>query len=129
MIYIIYIYHRMGGGLFGTPLYLNMKCLVFSAAILCVYWLPHPKAFAHRAVMAFLLATSAYILLAWYDVLYDCNDRLKPTLLGWLSKPFKPQEYSEAYDTLPIKYQKIIRGVDILVLSIVGFAFAYPFLV
>ena len=118
----------MGGGLFGTPLYLNMKCLVFSAAILCVYWLPHPSTLAHRVVMAFLLATSAYILLAWYDILYDCNDRLKPTLLGWLSKPFKPQEYSETYDKLPVKYQKIIRGVDILVLTIVVITFAYPFI-
>ena len=119
----------MGGGLFGTPLYLNVKCLVFSAGVLAVYWLPHPVAFAHRAVMAFLLATSAYIALAWYDVLYECNDHLKPTLLGWLSKPFKPKEYSDAYDKLPIKYQKIVRAVDVAVLSIVALAFAYPFLV
>lgn len=119
----------MGGGLFGTPLYLNFKCLVFSAAILCVYWLPHPTTFAHRCLMAFLLATSAYISLAWYDVIYDCNDRLKPTLLGWLSKPFKPKEYSDAYDKLPVKYQKIIRGVDIAVLSIIAITFLYPFLV
>ena len=76
----------MGGGLFGTPLYLNIKCLIFSACILFVYWLPHPKTIAHNLVMGFLLATSSYIALAWYDVLYDCNDRLQPTLFGWMSK-------------------------------------------
>lgn len=119
----------MGGGLFGTPLYLNPKCLVFSAFVLGVYWLPHPKAFAHKILMAFLLATSAYIILAWYDVLFDCNDRLKPTLLGWLSKPFKPKEYSDAYDKLPMKYQKIIRTFDIVVLSILMITFALPFMV
>ena len=119
----------MGGGLFGTPLYLNPKCLVFSAFVLGVYWLPHPKAFAHKILMAFLLATSAYIILAWYDVLFDCNDRLKPTLLGWLSKPFKPKEYSDAYDKLPMKYQKIIRTFDIVVLSILVITFALPFMV
>jgi hypothetical protein len=117
----------MGGGLFGTPLYLNPKCLVFSAFVLGVYWLPHPKAFSHRILMAFLLATSAYIIMAWYDVIYDCNDRLKPTMLGWMSKPFKPKEYSEAYDKLPIKYQKIVRTFDIAVLSILVITFVAPF--
>lgn len=106
----------MGGGMFGTPLYLNPKCLAFSAFVLGVYWMPHPKAFAHRVLMAFILATAAYILMAWYDYWYDCTDRLGPTFLGWLSKPFKPQEYSEKYKTLPIKYQKIVRTVDIVLL-------------
>lgn len=118
----------MGGGLFGTPLYLNPKCLVFSAFVLAVYWLPHPKARAHDIVMGFLLATSAYILLAWYDVLYDCNDHLRPTLLGWLSMPFKPPEYRKGYEELPVKYQKIVRWFDMFVLLIVLLAFLYPFL-
>ena len=117
----------MGGGLFGTPLYLNPKCLVFSGFVLAVYWMPHPAAFTHRVVMAFFLATLAYVLLAWYDVMFDCNDRLKPTLLGWLSKPFKPKEYSDAYDKLPIKYQKIVRGVDIAVLTVMLILFLVPF--
>jgi hypothetical protein len=119
----------MGGGLFGTPLYLNPKCLVFSAFVLGVYWLPHPVALAHRIVMAFLLATAAYILMSWYDVIYDCNDRLKPTLLGWLSGWFKPKEYTDKYEELPVKYKKIIRWFDIAVLGILGVLIAYPFLV
>lgn len=119
----------MGGGLFGTPLYLNPKCLVFSAFVLGVYWLPHPVALAHRIVMAFLLATTAYILMAWYDVIYDCNDRLKPTLLGWMSGWFKPKEYTDKYEELPVKYQKIVRWFDIAVLGILGVLVAYPFLV
>jgi hypothetical protein len=118
----------MGGGLFGTPLYLNIKCLVVSALVLIVYWLPHPKAFTHRIVAAFLLATATYISLAWYDVLYECNDHLKPTLLGWLSMPFKPAEYRRGYEALPVKYQKIVRWFDVAVLSFVGLAIAYPYL-
>jgi len=117
----------MGGGLFGTPLYLNPKCLVFSAFIIIIYFLPHPPTIAHNLVMAFLLATSAYITLAWYDVLFSCNDHLGPTFFGWLSKPFKPAEYGEKYDQLPIKYQKIIRNVDIVVLLVVVITFLYPF--
>jgi hypothetical protein len=79
-------------------------------------------------VAAFLLATATYISLAWYDVLYDCNDHLGPTLLGWLSMPFKPKEYGEKYNELPVKYKKIVRTVDILVLALVAGAFVYPFL-
>jgi pyrrolidone-carboxylate peptidase len=77
--------------------------------------------------VGFLLATAAYIALAWYDVLYDCNDHLGPTLFGWLSAPFKPAEYSRKFEELPIKYQKIVRGVDIAVLALVAAAFIYPF--
>jgi hypothetical protein len=117
----------MGGGLFGTPLYLNIKCIVFSLFVIAVYFLPHPTTWAHTVVMVFLLGVSAYVALAWYDVLYDCNDRLKPTLLGWLSAPFKPAEYSREYEALPLKTQKIIRNVDIVVLAVLFLTLVYPF--
>ncbi len=119
----------MGGGLFGTPLYLNPKCLVFSAFVLGVYWLPHPKEYSHRVVSAFVLATLAYVVLAWYDYIYDCNDRLRPTLLGWLSAPFKPKHYRQEYDELPVKYQKIIRTFDVVILILLLGLVFYPFLV
>jgi hypothetical protein len=119
----------MGGGLFGTPLYLNPKCLVFSLFVLVVYWLPHAKETSHKWVIAFLLATTAYILLAWYDYIYDCNDRLRPTLLGWLSMAFKPKEYSDKYEELPVKYKKIVRTFDIAVLGVLVIALVYPYYV
>lgn len=114
--------------MFGTPLYLNPKCLVFSGFVLSVYWMPHPVSLPHRIVTAFFLATLAYILLAWYDVMFDCNDRLKPTLLGWLSMPFKPKEYGDAYNKLPLKYQKIVRWTDITVLIVMLVLFIVPFI-
>jgi hypothetical protein len=118
----------MGGGLFGTPLYLNPKCLVFSAFVLLVYWMPHPIALAHRIVTAFILATTAYVFMAWYDVIYDCNDRVRPTLLGWLSGWAKPAYYNEEYEKLPIKYQKIVRWVDIAVIMLMIVLLAYPYM-
>jgi hypothetical protein len=119
----------MGLGLFNTPLYLNLKCLVFSFFIIAIYYLPKPYYMAHHIVMIFLLGTSAYIAMAWYDVLYDCTDRFGPTYLGWISKVFKPQEYTTQYELLPIKYQKQIRNVDIFVLLIIVLTFLYPYLV
>jgi hypothetical protein len=118
----------MGGGIFGTPLYLNPKCLVFSAFVLMVYWLPHPKAYAHKFVAAFLLACAAYVALAWYDLIFDCNDRLRPTLLGWMWGWAKPAGYQKEFDELPVKYKKIVRTVDIVVLLVVVGAFVYPFM-
>lgn len=117
----------MGGGLFGTPLYLNPKCLVFSGFVLAVYWLPHPQAYQHRIVAAFLLATLAYVSLAWYDLIFDCNDRLRPTLLGWLSMPLKPAHYRKEFDELPLKYKKIVRYFDIAILVVLLFLVFYPY--
>jgi UDP-N-acetylmuramyl pentapeptide phosphotransferase/UDP-N-acetylglucosamine-1-phosphate transferase len=118
----------MGGGLFGTPLYLNPKCLVFSGFVLAVYWMPHPNPLAHRILTAFMLATLSYVLLAWYDMIYDCNDKLGPTLLGWLSMPFKPSSYRDQFNELPVKYQKIVQWTDILILSVLLVLFVYPFI-
>jgi hypothetical protein len=119
----------MAGGLFGTELALNPKCLVFSAFVLAVYWLPHPVALSHRIVMAFILACLAYVLLAHYDVWYDCNDRLKPTLLGWMWKDLKPKEYQTKYDELSLKTKKVVRAFDIFVLVVLVALLAYPFFV
>lgn len=119
----------MGGGLFGTELALNPKCLVFAAFVLAVYWLPHPVAYSHRIVVNFILACLAYVGLAWYDLLYDCADRFKPTLLGWMWKDLKPKEYQNKYDELPERTKKVIRTVDIVVLVVLLALLAYPFFV
>ena len=117
----------MSGGLFGTKISLNLKCIIFALIIVCVYFLPHPPTIAHNIVMLFLLTVSGYVGLAWYDVMYDCTDHLKPTYLGWLSKWFKPAKYSETYDSFPLRTKKTIRMVDISVLSIIFLTFLYPF--
>ena len=118
----------MGGGLFGTPLYLNPKCLVFSAFVLGIYWMPHPAAYAHKIVAAFVLACAAYVLMAWYDLLFDCNDRLRPTLLGWMWAWAKPAGYQEEYEKLPIKYKKVIRTFDIVILIGIDVLLVLPYL-
>jgi hypothetical protein len=118
----------MAGGLFGTPLYLNPKCLVFSAFVLAVYWMPHAKEYMHKVLIAFLLATAAYVLMAWYDYLYDCNDRFGPTFLGWMTKIFKPEEYNQKFEELPVKYAKVVRAVDIVVLVGLLGLLVYPYI-
>jgi len=109
----------MAGGLFGTPLYINEKCIIFSIFVLGIYFLPHQKYWQHEVVFAFVLSMTAYVLMAWYDYIYDCNDKLGPTffgaLIGW-AKPYGgvPPEYPP----LPIKYKKVVVAFDIVVLVI-----------
>jgi hypothetical protein len=118
----------MGGGLFGTPLYLNLKCIAFSAFVIAVYWLPKPKFIQHKWIVSFLLAMSAYVMMAWYDVIYDCNDKLGPTLLGGLIGWAKPYGgVPPGTKELPIKYKKIVGAFDFVVLLVILAAFAYPF--
>jgi hypothetical protein len=117
----------MGLGLFETPLYLNPKCLVFSFFIIIIYYLPKPFHLSHHIIMIFLLGTSAYIAMSWYDMLYDCIDKFGPTYLGWMTKELKPEFYRKHYQTLPIKYQKRIRNIDITILIILAITFIYPF--
>lgn len=124
----------MGGGLFGTPLYLNPKCLAFSGLLIAVYWMPPsaslrtPYDIAFKRAVTIALAFTGYILMAWYDVVYDCNDRLRPTLLGWLSAPFKPAQYGAELDRLPLKWNRIIRWVDVGALVVAVLFVGAPFL-
>ena len=117
----------MGGGLLGQELALNPKCLVISLFVVGVYFFPHPRGWQHQAVMGFLLATSVYILIAWYDFLFHCDNHLQPTLFGWMTQGLKPPEYRQAYSRLTPQTQYVVRAFDIAVLFIVFVTFLYPF--
>ena len=119
----------MGGGLFNTPLYLNPKCLVFSAFVLFVYWSPQPKGLYWGVFVSFWLAFAAYVLMAWYDYWYDCTDRFGPTFLGYLSGFLKPAEYQQKFKEMPVKYQKLVRDVDLFVLGVAILALILPFVI
>ena len=124
----------MGLGLFGTPLYLNLKCIAFSAFLIAVYWMPPwaplrtPADIAWKRGISIMLAFVGYILMAWYDTIYDCNDRLRPTFLGWLSAPFKPASYGQEFDKMPLKWKKVVRWVDVVAVVAAVVFVASPFL-
>jgi hypothetical protein len=109
----------MGGGLFGTPLYINEKCIVFSGFVIAVYFLPHQKFWQHEAVFVFVLAMASYVLMAWYDYIYDCTDKLGPTFFGLLIGWAKPWGgVPPGFEPLSIKYKKLVAVVDIAVLVV-----------
>ena len=68
----------------------NPKCLVASGAVVGGYWLLSPS--DRRVSVALGLAIATYAGLAWYDRLYNCDERLQsfggPVSL--VTGPFKP---------------------------------------
>ena len=105
----------MAGGLFpGHPFSLNVKCIIFTAILAAGYWFaPHKNLW----VLAFLL-WFPYIALAWYDYMYDCRDKLKPTLVPfgraiWL--PFKPPGYKAEFEKMPADQIAAMNKLDHIV--------------
>jgi hypothetical protein len=105
----------MAGGIFpGHPFALNIKCIIFTAILAAGYWYaPHKNLW----VLAFLI-WFPYIALAWYDYSYDCQDKLKPTLVPfgryiWL--PFKPPGYKEEFNKMPPEQIQAMNKLDHLV--------------
>ncbi len=77
----------MAGG-FGTSkkFALNTKCLVVSGVLGLGYWYLPKKNYLLLGGILF----SSYVGLAWYDELYNCDDRLKTGVLTpftWWAKP------------------------------------------
>jgi hypothetical protein len=106
----------MAGGIFpGHPFALNIKCIIFTAILAAGYWFaPHKNLW----VLSFLI-WFPYIALAWYDYSYNCQDKLKPTLVPfgryiWL--PFKPPGYKKAFDELPPEQIQAMNKLDHIVL-------------
>jgi len=87
----------MAGGLYpGRPFSFNIKCILFTAAVAGGYWfLPRRRLWALA-----LLLWLPYVSMAWYDSLYDCKDRMGPTIVPFgrlLFLPFKPESYKREY--------------------------------
>ena len=68
----------------------NPKCVVASGLVVGGYWLLAPS--DRRVSVALALAVATYAGLAWYDKLYDCEERLQSFggPVAAVTGPFKP---------------------------------------
>jgi hypothetical protein len=79
----------MAGGVFvDQPFHANPKCIAFSLVLMLAYWyLPKRNPF-----LLPLIFVVAYVAMAWYDHLYDCDMKMYGGKYGGiLSAPWKPQ--------------------------------------
>lgn len=100
----------MAGGIFeGRPFAYNIKCIVGTAIIVGGYWFIPPK---NVWVLIFLLWLP-YVGMSWYDYLYDCRDKMKPTLFPfgrYIFLPFKPAGYKAEFKRMdPAQIQTMDR--------------------
>ena len=73
----------------------NTKCLVISGAVVTAYVvLPKRNLWVGAG-----LALATYVLIAWYDKLYNCDDKLIAFggLFGEVTGPFKPSVVGNVY--------------------------------
>jgi len=118
----------MAGGIFpGAPFKFNIKCVIFTAMLAGGYWLLPPKNY----FVLFFLLWFPYIAMAWYDYMYECRNKLGPTIVPfgrymWL--PFKPPQYQAEYNKMSESQIGLMSRVDHLVgWTIVILVLAYSF--
>mgnify|MGYP001047184970 CR=1 FL=1 len=86
----------MGGGLFGKPFQLNIKCIIFSLIIMSLFlYKPNLQTNLGLYSTLFIVFVISYVVMAWYDYFYDCQNL--PLKRGKMSVTglFKPPIYSK----------------------------------
>ena len=73
----------------------NEKCLVISGGAVLAYFVLPPR----RPLVAAGVAVGTYVAIAWYDQLFNCDEKLQPLggLFGAVSGPFKPAVSNGVY--------------------------------
>ena len=74
----------------------NEKCVVISGAAVTAYALLPPR----RLWVGVGIAVASYVLVAWYDELYNCEERLVARgggLFGALTGPMEPPASNGTY--------------------------------
>ena len=83
----------MAGGIFtNQPFYANPKCIVISFIFMAIYWFW--RSTARYWIMLPVIFVVTYVLIAWYDYVYDCSQKMfsgTMTPMAVIDSIFKPQ--------------------------------------
>ena len=89
----------MSGGLFpGYPFTLNIKCIIFSLLIMCIYTFKGPSlSLVPTMIVYFLIFVVSYVSLAWYDYYYGCSQLplMRSTNSIGITQHFKPPTHEK----------------------------------
>ena len=72
-----------------APLALNVKCLIFSGALIMAYMYLPCRYDRSWQFSVFAIGLSSYIGLAWYDHAYGCRNKMRVGMTAPLTKWFK----------------------------------------
>ncbi len=106
----------------GEPTW-NVKCIVFTLVLALGYWFLPPK---NKWVLICLLYFP-YLVLAWYDYIYQCKRNMGPTYLSLFYKWAKPKDSQQIkdYDNWDPKIKNKVLLVDIIILGIILLSILY----
>lgn len=100
-----------GGAYTGRPFAFNVKCIVFTAVAAGGYWFLPPRRWWALALLLWL----PYLSMAWYDHLYDCRNKMQPTLVPfgrYVFLPFKPGPYKHEFQAMAQSQKDAMRRLD-----------------
>lgn len=99
------------------PPTLNIKCVIFTLFIVFVYWFLPPR----NKWILILLIFIPYVLLAWYDYIYQCERNSGPSYLSLFYKNLKPPETDpmKKYDNWHPTIKKRVFFIDLSFLLII----------
>jgi hypothetical protein len=98
----------MSGGIFvDKPFSPNLKCIIFALLMVLFYWISSHIGIVYYWLFPLIFVVS-YILLAWYDYLYNCSDKMKSGRFGIADSIFKPQLRTQAVSN-PINQEKMYQ--------------------
>ena len=103
----------------------NLKCIVFTIALVTGYWLLPPR---NKWVLAGLLYFP-YLAMAHYDYRYACKRNLGATYLAMFYEPLKPPESKQIkiYRNWCSRIKRKVILVDVVVAAIVAIIFWFWF--
>lgn len=92
----MFILYIMAGGLFGEPFSINVKCIIFS--FLCMALFLFKPDYSNKLMLYIYLGfifIIAYVTMAWYDYIFNCD--ILPLKRGQftLTSQFKPPIHEE----------------------------------
>jgi len=107
----------MAGGLFGQPLTLNIKCIIFALICMFLFLINPSKIINNNYILYFILFiifVVAYVSMAWYDYYYNCTilplRRGRYSFTGLFKPPTHDPDKQIEYKETPIdiKRKKLI---------------------
>jgi len=105
------------GGIFTErPFEPNTKCLVIAAAAVVAYWVI-PKGNVFLIPVIFIIV---YILIAWYDFVYNCSDVMKSGKygpVGVATSIFKPQYREDTLSQQEVKYRHNVYLLHLIAIA------------
>lgn len=70
---------------------MNTKCLVFSGTLIGAYMYLPCRFDPNWQYSVVLIGFGSYIAMAWYDSLYNCDNKMKKGITYTITGPFKPE--------------------------------------